>query len=122
MFFGDDFDWDEVICNLNFKINNFFEVIIRFQCEDFEKLCDLLKLFPQSVAVHFQLERNCIFWTERGYDAEEDAIFTLRISVHPALISSKYHFCNQIKQYLDKMITCLGGRDGSSATRSVPMA
>lgn len=106
-FFSDNFDWDEVIKELDFKIINFFEITIRFECEEFEQLCDLLNSFPQSVTESFRLDKNCIFLPEKGYEVEEDKIYTLRISVHPALITSKHHFRIQINQYLDKLTTCV---------------
>ncbi len=106
-FFSDNFCWDDVVKELDFKINNFFEITIRFECEEFEKLCELLNSFPQSITETFKLDKNYIFLPEQGYEAGEDDIFTLRISVHPALVTSKHHFRIQINQYLDKLTICV---------------
>ena len=106
-FFSDNFDWDDVIKGLDFKVNNFFEVTIRFECNEFESLCELLNSFPQSVTEVFQLDKNYIFMPDEGYESEEDKIYTLRISIHPALMTSKSHFRLQINQYLDKLTACV---------------
>ena len=102
-FFSDNFAWDTTIKNAHYQIDNFFNSQIRFECEhnNFEKLTELLSSFPTSVGQHFELEQHHIFIPDKGYDKDEDSLFTLKIMVHPAGMLSKLSFRKNINQYMN---------------------
>lgn len=100
-YFSDNFSWRDTIDGLNYQIQNFFDAEIRFECDEFDKLCELLSTFPTSVMQHFELEQHHIFLPGEGYDKDENALYTLKITVHPAIGVSKLQF----RQYLNQYIT-----------------
>lgn len=61
-------------------------------------LVKYLEVLPQSVNKHFELVRNYDFFPDIGLD--NDIVCTLQISVHSALISSKYQLRKYMNQYL----------------------
>lgn len=99
-YFSDNFSWRDTIDGLNYQIQNFFDVEIRFECDEFEKLCELLSTFPTSVVQYFELEQHHIFLPDEGYDKDEDALYTLKIMVHPAIGVSKLQFRQYLNQYM----------------------
>lgn len=98
--FSDNFSWKDTIDGLNYQIHNFFDAQIRFECYDFNRLCELLSTFPTSVMQHFELEQHHIFLPDEGYDRDEDALYTLKIMVHPAIGVSKLQFREYLNQYI----------------------
>ncbi len=99
-YFSDNFSWEDTIEGSDFQIDNFFNAEIRFECNDFEELCRLLATFPNSVMQHFELEQHHIFLPDEGYDKDEDALYTLKIMVHPAIAISKLGFRKHLNQYM----------------------
>ncbi|MCH5157242.1 MAG: restriction endonuclease [Clostridiales bacterium] len=99
-YFSDNFSWRDTIEGLNYQPGNFFDVDIRFECEQFDKLCELLSTFPTSVDQHFELEQHHIFLPEEGYDKDENALYTLRIMVHPAIGVSQLQFRQYLNEYM----------------------
>ncbi|HBC98190.1 MAG TPA: hypothetical protein DC053_00555 [Lachnoclostridium sp.] len=98
--FTENFSWIRLVDDANYDIDNFFDVQIRFICYDIDILVKYLEVLPQSVDKHFELVRNYIFLPDIGLDNDEDIVYTLHISVHSALISSKYQFRKYMNQYL----------------------
>jgi hypothetical protein len=99
-YFSDNFSWRDTIDGLNYQIQNFFDVEVRFECDEFDKLCELLSTFPTSVMQHFELEQHHIFLPDEGYDKDENALYTLKIMVHPAIGVSKLQFRQYLNQYM----------------------
>lgn len=100
VFFSDIFSWEDVIEQTDYKTGNFFDVLFRFECDDFEKLTNLLSQIPVSVTHFIELEHNYIFLPDEGFDEETDNIYTLKISVHPCSAISKLGFRKQLNQYM----------------------
>ena len=80
--FSEVFSWS------SFDEDNFFNVAIRFYCNDFEKLTMLLSYFPQNVCEHFELKENYPYYPEEGF------------TVHSSAITSKHQFRHLINVYL----------------------
>lgn len=102
-YFTDNFSWIDTIQSTGFNLDNFFDTEIRFECDSFKDLCDLLSTFPQSVNQHFSLVQDHIFLPDTGYDSDEDTIFTLHIKVHPAIAISKLQFRKYLNQYMSEI-------------------
>lgn len=101
--FSDNFSWEDTIKGSDFQIDNFFNTEIRFECNEFDELSELSELlstFPTSVMQHFELEQHHIFLPDEGYDKDEDALYTLKIMVHPAIAISKLGFRKHLNQYM----------------------
>lgn len=98
--FTENFTWNSIITSAAFDIDNFFDCQIRFECNDFNKLKCLVNFIPQSVSKHFHLDKNYIIVPDDGFEEDEDAIFTLHFTVHPAQITSKIQFRKFLNQYL----------------------
>lgn len=98
--FSDNFSWEDTIKGSDFQIDNFFNAEIRFECNEFDELSELLSTFPTSVMQHFELEQHHIFLPDEGYDKDEDALYTLKIMVHPAIAISKLGFRKHLNQYM----------------------
>lgn len=91
--FSEDFSWS------SFDEDNFFNVAIRFYCNDFEKLTVLLSYFPQNVSEHFELKENYPYYPEEGFRLDK-RIYTLEFTVHSSAITSKIQFRHLINIYL----------------------
>ena len=99
-YFSDNFSWDTVIEQADYNIDNFFNVQIIFECQDFDTLVDLLSSFPISVEKHFELVQKYVFRPDGGYDKEEDPVYILKIMVHPACAVSKLSFRKLLNEYM----------------------
>ena len=102
-YFSDNFLWRDTIKGLDYHPGNFFDVEIRFECDQFDQLCELLNTFPTSVGQHFELEQHHIFLPEEGYDKGEDALYTLKLMVHPAIGVSQLQFRQYLNEYMDEI-------------------
>ena len=99
-YFSDNFSWDTVIEQADYNIDNFFHAQIIFECQDFEKLVELLSSFPISVEKHFELVQKYVFRPDTGYDKEEKPVYILKIMVHPACAVSKLTFRKLLNEYM----------------------
>lgn len=102
-YFSDNFSWKDTIEGLDYHPGNFFDVEIRFECDQFDKLCELLNTFPTSVEQYFELEQHHIFLPEDGYDKDEDALYTLKLMIHPAIGVSQLQFRQYLNEYMDEI-------------------
>lgn len=98
--FTENFVWSNLISTANYNIDNFFNVQIRFVCSNFDLLVELLSVIPQSVNSHFELVRNYVFLPDEGLDSGDELIYTLHLSVHPVMVTSKYQFRKSLNKYL----------------------
>lgn len=105
--FSEYFVWDSIISNADYDIDNFFDSQIRFECTDFDKLKKLLNIMPQSVDKYFELSKNYIVIPDEGFEEEENSIYTIKFSVHPASIASKIQFRKMMNQYLKEIYKTL---------------
>lgn len=105
--FPENFTWENTIETSNYDIGNFFDAEIRLECNDFEKFKDLLNTLPQNVESYFELDNNLIFLPDTGYCDDDTNIYTLKITTHPALISSKLTFRKSLNQYLLDLRECI---------------
>ena len=80
---------------------------IRFECTDFDKLKKILNVMPQSVEKYFELSKNYIVLPNEGFEEEENSIYTIKFSVHPASIGSKIQFRKMMNQYLREIYKAL---------------
>lgn len=94
--FSENFSWT------SFDEDNFFNVSIRFFCNDFEKLTTLLSYFPQNACEFFELQQNYPYYSEEGIDLD-DNIYTLRFTVNSVTITSKQQFRQLINIYLNEV-------------------
>lgn len=97
--FTENFAWNSIFSDASYDVDNFFDAQIRFVCNDFSKLKELVGYIPQSVNKHFELCSNYIVLPDTGLEDEED-IYTLKFSVHPATITSKIQLRLFLNQYL----------------------
>lgn len=97
--FTNNFSQNALVANENYDVNNFFSVQIRFVCEDFNSLTELLSIVPQSASGYFQLSKNYIFLPEEGLDDDEN-IYTLKISMNPACFTTKQQYRKSLNIYL----------------------
>ena len=84
-------------------MRNFFDVNIRFECKNYEKLKSLVLYIPQSVDYHFNLSRNLIVLPNTGLDEKENNIYTITFEVHGYNIKSKLAYRKQINYYLKQV-------------------
>lgn len=101
--FPENSTWKTVIEDTEHRINNFFNVDIRFTCDDFETLKAFLNTFEQDVVHHFELSKNYVFLPHDGFCEEDENIYTLKIYVHPGYVTSKLTFRIILNQYLTKL-------------------
>lgn len=105
--FSEHFAWNSIISNADYDIDNFFVAQIRFECTDFDKLKKILNVMPQSVEKYFELSKNYIVLPNEGFEEEENSIYTIKFSVHPASIGSKIQFRKMMNQYLREIYKAL---------------
>ena len=98
--FSEYFAWNNIFSNADYQADNFFNVEICFECENFDKLMDIINCIPQSVEKNFKLDKNYTISPHEGLEEDEDCIYTIKFSVHPALIGSKTQFRKLMNQYL----------------------
>lgn len=101
--FSGNFTWGSQFSAADYHIDNFFDARIRFTCPDFALLTRLLESVPNDVSNYFQLSKIYVFMPEEGLDREEDDIYTLHFSIHPAGVTSKYQFRRALNQYLEEV-------------------
>ncbi len=97
--FTNNFSQNALVANENYDVDNFFSVQIRFVCEDFNLLTELLSIVPQSASGYFQLSKNYIFLPDEGLDDDEN-IYTLKISMNPACFTTKQQYRKSLNIYL----------------------
>lgn len=97
--FTNNFSQNTLVADASYDVDNFFSVQIRFVCEDFALLTELLSIIPQSALGYFGLAKNYIFLPEEGLDDEED-IYTLKISLNPATFTTKQQYRKSLNIYL----------------------
>lgn len=105
--FTENFAWNKLISAARYDLNNVFDVQIRFVCDDFQKLTELLESIPQSGIKYYTLDRNFVFYPEEGLDQEDDDIYTLHITLHPGLAVSKYQYRKALNRYLYEITEAL---------------
>lgn len=71
------------------------------------KLKKILNVMPQSVEKYFELSKNYIVLPNEGFEEEENSIYTIKFSVHPASIGSKIQFRKMMNQYLREIYKAL---------------
>lgn len=97
--FTNNFSQNALVANENYDVDNFFSVQIRFVCENFNLLTELLSIIPQSASGYFQLSKNYIFLPDEGLDDDEN-IYTLKISINPACFTTKQQYRKSLNIYL----------------------
>lgn len=105
--FSEHFAWNNIFSNADYAVDNFFDVQIYFECDDFNKLKDIINCIPQSVDKHFELKKKYIVLPGYGLDEKEDSIYTINFSIHPALIVSKVQYRKLMNQYLREVSQAL---------------
>lgn len=104
--FTENFSQNSLIANAEYDVDNFFSVNIRFECEKFDMLSQLLTKIPQSALGYFQLSKNYIFMPEEGLEEDEN-VYTLKISLNPALFSTKVQYRRSLNIYLMEIKTAI---------------
>lgn len=98
--FSENFAWNNIFSNADFNVDNFFSVQMGFECEDFNKLKSIINQIPQSIEKGFELSKNYVVLPYgEGLEEDEDDLYTIKFSVHPALIGSKIQFRKLMNQY-----------------------
>lgn len=101
--FSEHFSSINLITEADYDVDNFFDAQIRLECDDFLKLKSIINVIPQSVEKHFEICKNYIVIPDEGLEDDEDSIYTLRFSIHPACIGSKTQFRQLMNQYLKEV-------------------
>ena len=103
------FDWSNIVEEVNLDGGRFFSVWFMFDVEDGTKFHKLVSFFPQEVQYSFRLTRACIYLPNddgngsRRDDDEEEHLYEITFSVHPHLIGNKSTGRNMINEYLRKI-------------------
>lgn len=96
------FNWSDIIAGLDIEPDLFFSARFYLVAERDRALLDLASYFPTGVDAHFRLTRAYIFAPVTGY-IDDEAVYELTISVHPALVSNKYDAREYLNRYFDEI-------------------
>ena len=82
-------NWHEVIEDLGIESDRFFSAWFFIEVSDEKEFINLINKLPLGIEAHFRLTKSYIV-TPKGYDQDEDNLFEIKISIHPALVTNKF--------------------------------
>lgn len=103
-------NWAELLSSLDIETDRFFSAWFIFEVNDVDKFHELISYIPQHVMYSFRLTRAYIYVPEENnrsvLDSDEDEfIFELTLSIHPAELANKFTAREKLNEYFDLAIS-----------------
>ncbi|THT95305.1 restriction endonuclease [Lampropedia puyangensis] len=105
--------WSDLISSLDIDTDRFFSAWFLFDVQSVDKLHQLISYIPQHVLYSFRLTRAYIYLPEDNdrsrLDSDEDEyLFELTMSIHPAELSNKFTAREKLNEYFELAIQGIG--------------
>ena len=95
-------NWYEIIKDLNIENDRFFSAWFFIEVYDEKEFINLINKLPFGVEAHFRLTKFYIV-TPAGYDGDEDNLFEITISIHPAFVTNKFVGRDLLNKYFEEL-------------------
>lgn len=102
-------NWSELMSSLDIETDRFFSAWFIFDVSNVDRFHELVSYIPQYVLYNFRLTRAYIYLPESDnrsvLDSDDDEyIFELTLSIHPAELSNKFIAREKLNEYFDLII------------------
>jgi hypothetical protein len=102
--FEQRYDWSDLLQEFDIESDNIFTATVILDVFDINRFFNLLSKLPNDVDYHFRATRVYIFLPEKGLvSAEDEHIFDLHISIHPALLTDQRTSRARFNSYFDRI-------------------
>ncbi|MBY0091425.1 restriction endonuclease [Priestia aryabhattai] len=95
------FNWNEVIRELDIDTDLFFSARISFTCNDSKRLISMVKCFPYGAEAHFKLSSRYSIDFEGN---DEEQIYDLVFSIHPEKMRNKVVARKSFNKYFKNIL------------------
>jgi hypothetical protein len=94
--------WNDILGDIGWSGTNFFDVKLTIAVSDETAFHKLLATFPQEIEAHFRLAK-AIIYLPGGERSDDDSVFDLTLSVHPAIPNNQWEFRAEMDAYLARL-------------------
>jgi hypothetical protein len=102
-------NWSDLIFSLDIDTNRFFSAWFLFDVKNVDKFHQLISYIPQHVLYNFRLTKAYIYMPgdddrSRLDSGEDEYMFELTMSIHPAELSNKFAAREKLNEYFELAI------------------